>query len=306
MTIIGNPNYSSLKSEVKSPTVIGNGRRFLEAHMTSMRNGLQTIVTRGPSGTGFWVDWGDGSLLELVQHTGIGNSITTTHTYSSSGPWAQKWIGDLSSITYLDLQSEDYSFDLSSLSSMINLSNLYLNGSPLINGNLSSFSGMQLVVLRLFGCPLIEGNLSDLSSMISMTSLYLHGCVLVEGNLSSLSSMTSMGVLSLHGCALIEGDIGSLASMVSVSTLALYDCPLFIYTTTALPQWNNAVLNFSSCGLSTVEIDALIYDLWNVPIKTGGSVNLAGTNANRTTGPPNDTIYLPDLATAGCPVASNP
>ena len=110
--------------------------------MRTTKVGVQSIVTRGPSGTGFWIDWGDGSAWQWVTHVGTSTDVTTTHTYANVGTKYQRWIGELHKIAYVSIHSQSYSFNIASFSYMTALTSLIFYNCPLLTGNISAFSSL--------------------------------------------------------------------------------------------------------------------------------------------------------------------
>src|SRR4030043_13033 len=140
--------------------------------MRTTKVGVQSIVTRGPSGTGFWIDWGDGSAWQWVTHVGTSTDVTTTHTYANVGTKYQRWIGELHKIAYVSIHSQSYSFNIASFSYMTALTVLSCAGCLLLIGDISAFSPLNaLTVLSCTGCPLLTGNISAFSSLPALTSL---------------------------------------------------------------------------------------------------------------------------------------
>ena len=274
------------------------------AFMTTTKVGLQTIVTRGPANTGFWIDWGDGSALEWVQHLGVGINVTTTHTYVDSGAKYQKWIGNLNPITYINIASQSYSFDVEQeiINKFANLIFLYISTSPTLFGNLngvkkfvdlnilyigdsgSSYTAdisnwVTLVNMQSFsgrGTIGLTGDLSTLSTWVLSNQIDFSICANITGNLASLSTWTNAQYINLNNCPGLTIPINSLSTWTSLVALNAYGTPA-TYSTTVLPAWNGAAIRFDSCGLSTAEVDQLFID-HNTAVMTGGTLNYAGTN----------------------------
>jgi len=324
---------------------------FQTVNMTTTNSGTQSIVTRGPVDTGFWIDWGDGSETEWVQHTGTGNSITTTHTYAAAGTKYQKWIGSLTNITYMDISTQSYSFDASALSKLTSLTTLYCQASPGLTGDVSSWSALtSLTSLYCYGCTGLTGDVSSWSALTSLMYLYCYGCTGLTGDVSSWSALTSLTTLSCYGCTGLTGDVSSWSALTSLTQLNSYSCTgltgdvsswsaltslTFLncrsctsltgdvsswsaltllttlyaygtsvtYTTTVLPAWNGSLIRFDDCAWTTPMVDAYILNE-DTSGATGGSINIAGTNAAHTTGGAVDTA-IAALAGKSRPVTVN-
>ncbi len=126
-------------------------KKFVPSHTTSESwrllplsttdTGSLQFITRGPAGTGMWVDWGDGNS-EWIQHTGTGNDITTTHDYGGvAGTKDIAFVGALHHVTQFQCIDPTLSGDISNLSGMTSLTALVLYNSA-VSGDISNLSGM--------------------------------------------------------------------------------------------------------------------------------------------------------------------
>jgi hypothetical protein len=97
---------------------------------------------------------------------------------------------------------------------------IFVDPDQLLSGDLSSLtSGIRLTKLWLMNMPAITGDLSDLAAMTSLTSIGLDGTA-VTGYLSSLAALTSLTFLSLDYTA-VAGDLSDLARMTDLTELYL-------------------------------------------------------------------------------------
>lgn len=213
-----------------------------------------TYVTRGPVDTGFWINWGDGSDPEWVQHLGTGTSVTTPHDFSSSGSGEKeiRMFGVLDVITYIDLSGEDIYGNISELSCFTSLTTLRLY-STAVSGNISALSGMSLVSL-IASSTSISGDISAFSLLTSLTDLRISSTS-VSGAVSALSGLL-FTIMWLN------------------STLAGVD-------TNPLGAWSNASLRLNSCALTSTEVDDFLIQL-NIAGGSNGTLDISGTNAART------------------------
>src|SRR4030042_1581205 len=263
------------------------------------------ILIVGLLGTGFWIDWGDGSAWQWVTHVGTSTNVTTTHTYANVGTKYQRWIGELHKIAYVSIHSQSYSFNIASFSYMTALTVLSCAGCPLLTGNISAFSPLTaLTSLICYNCPLLTGNISACSPLNALTVLSCTGCPLLTGNISAFSPLNALTVLGCNGCPLLTGNISAFSSLPALTSLICYDITNLGYTTATLPIWVNTVLRFDNTGLSTAEVDQIILDV-NAVGKSGGSLNVAGTSNGPYTRGGAVAAAIVALTGRGCPVTAN-
>lgn len=270
----------------------------LESNQTG---GLNTTEIRLniPVGKSATIRWGDGATTLA---TGTGSTIIYTHDYTSTEKWgidltgdttsitqllavAQSWIeGDIGNIAVLTGLIALYTYNtsingnISGISSLTGLRTLHLSGLASITGDLSNLVGMPLTYLNL-GSTGVTGSIASLSSMTGMIGLYLYDTA-VTGALSNLSGMTSATTVSLYNSS-VSGDFADLAPLTSLLATFLYDTNVDTYTQGSLPAWTNNNIRVYNLGWDSTEVDNSLIDL-DAAGGTGGTFNVAGTNAART------------------------
>jgi hypothetical protein len=215
-----------------------------------------TYVTRGPVDTGFWINWGDGSDPEWVQHLGTSTNVVTAHSFVGSGPGEKeiRMTGALDEITTIDLASEPIYGDISEVQVMSSLQILRMNSTN------------------------VSGNISALSALTSLTDIRMNNTS-ISGDLASLSGLTLVTVLYLYTTS-VSGNISALSSMTSLAFLRLYFTSISV-TSDPLAAWSGIDMRIFSCSLTSTEVDDCLIQL-DIAGGTGGSLDISGTNAART------------------------
>jgi hypothetical protein len=223
-----------------------------------------------------WVDWGDGSDVEWIQHLGTGSTVTTQHTYAGAGEKEIVVSGLLENVTYFKCTDSTFGGDIVGFSVFTALTNLYLNGT-VVDGNISGISKLtNITQLRLDGSD-VSGDVVALVGMTSITDLRLYNTS-VSGDIGDFSVLTSLGVLFVQITS-VTGDVGDLAPLTAASSIWVNDTSCG-YNTTTLPAWNNTVLKLDNCNLNQSEVDNFLIDLAAAG-GTNGTITIAGNNAAR-------------------------
>jgi hypothetical protein len=252
------------------------------ATFTTTETGVFTINTRGAKFTGMWVDWGDGSDLEWVQHIG-GNSVITNHDYSgASGTKTIVFSGELSWVTYFNCQEPLLAGQISEFLAFTNLDYLTVANTD-IEGDYSVLLTLPIVRLAVHNCPLVTGVIGPLSNNQHQIMFYCYGSG-VSGSVSNVGGadppLMEMTDFRVNGRGEnITGDFGDLAPMEALLYVQVQGTAVG-YNTTTLPVWNNIDIRIQDCDLTTDEVDNLINDL-AATNATNGKLNIAGTNAAR-------------------------
>jgi hypothetical protein len=214
-----------------------------------------SLTIRGPSTSGMWVDWGDGTDSEWIQYAGTGTNVNFNHTFSTSDEKKIKFSGLLSDATLLYARVNGTFYgDVGNLSSMTGLNTLHVYNTN-IGGDLSGLSFMTNADVISLSNSSISGDLSGISALTSLTEFYGRNLSLT-GPLSDLSSLPDLEQLLLDGT-----DVG--------------------VTTDSLPAWSGINMRLDSCGLTSTEVDNCLIQLDNAG-GTSGTINIAGSNAVRT------------------------
>jgi len=183
-----------------------------------------------------------------------------------------------STMLWVNITNTNISGNISVFSTMTSVFFLYAANTQ-IYGDLSSLSALTALVTLDVPFTNITGNLSVVSSLTLIKNLYLNNNLNIEGSLSYVATKTSLerADLSYTSCA---GDLSLFSFSTGLLFLHLEGLALS-YTAGLLPAWSNADINIASCGLSSAEIDDFLIDL-NTAGGSNGVLNLAGTNASRT------------------------
>ena len=205
-----------------------------------------------------------GNYLGITKLVNNGTGATSQYTLRCSGM----------ALTFLQLNSCPLISVTGSITGMA-LTYLVLASGPLISVT-GSITGMVLTYLTLYSCPLISvtGSITGMA----LTYLALGICPLI----SVTGSITGMALTYL---ALASGTLisvtGSINS-ISVSTTSINVVNQYLtYPGGALPAWNIAIT--LQCYWTSDMVDAFLIAFALVaPTVTGKTINLAGTNAART------------------------
>jgi len=267
------------------------------ASLTTTATGSISYTFRGANGSTFVLDWGHGSP-EIVTLLGTGTYVTKSHDYlGTTGTKQITFRQGVLNITYLDVpHTTATGGDLSNLSGMAGLKNLYLH-STAVTGNLLSLSGMTgLIYLYLYSTA-VTGNLSSLSAMTLLAQLYLSSTA-VTGNLSSLSAMASLTQLFVN-LTTVTGNLESLASN-NLDYIYTYFSGV-TYADGGLRAWGNIDARHYSSGWTSAMVDNYLIDA-NDAGWASCIISIAGTNAARTSA---SAAALAALVSRGCTVTVN-
>ncbi len=171
----------------------------------------QTLSIRlaGMAGT---IDWGDGTTKVITA-----TNTTHTKTYSSAGQYIIELIGDLSTLTYLNVSSttgNNYLYgSISSFQNATNLTTYDVRGSK-ICGNILDLT--KLTKLQSF-IPFLSGAIGDIYAMRSMSDLRtFFGAYGLTGDISVLATLPLLTTIGIDTAAL-HGDISCFSGRSNIT-----------------------------------------------------------------------------------------
>jgi len=230
----------------------------------------QTLSIRlaGMVGT---IDWGDGTTKSIT-------ATNTTHskTYTSAGQYIIELIGDINTLTYINIANNtgnNYLYgDISCLKNAVNITT-YDVRAPKICGNILDLAN--LTKLQSFA-PFLSGAIGDIYAMRNMSDLRTFwGAYGLTGDISVLASLPLLTTIGIDTAALygniscfsgknnityfgmnnfgrnrIVGDINALSNCVNITTLSnfasgIYGDLSFLTNFTKLTYINHNGLNHS-------------------------------------------------------------
>ena len=188
-------------------------------------------------------------------------------------------ISSLVNLTHLFLYNTSVTGDLSSVSALTNMLQMQLYNTS-VSGNLSSLSGMSSLSNLHLSNTSVAGDISSVPNKTSFTYLNLSDTS-CAGNISSLSTFSSVSSLFLQRSS-VSGDLQSIGGLSTAASIYLYDTSVSSYTSTTLSAWSGSTVRIENLGLTATDVDNFIIDL-NTAGGSNGTLNIAGTNAARTT-----------------------
>lgn len=300
-------------------TLFTSGRTALLSNNQSTP-ATTTIYVKVKAGNSVTLYWGDGASVVLTadgaSHVYTHGYSAGTYTISVGGDivgitewrsYNQSFLSGnvgrfsaLTSLTLLYLYTTSVSGNVSAISGLTSLSTLHLYNTS-VSGNVSAMTGLTSLVYLNLSSTSVSGNISALSALTSLAYLYL-GSTSVSGSISAMSGLTNLVHLHLYSTSVsgdivnltgltslvylfisttaISGDIGDLSVLTSLGYLYLYSTSLS-YGSVALPPWAGTNIQLQSAGLDSTEVDNFLIDLAS-GVGANGSLNIAGTNAART------------------------
>lgn len=236
------------------------------------------------SGNGFQVEWGDGVWVNYTNN----QNVTKTYGSNFTGNIRVRTLLGLGDITRFEINNatNKYTFDLSALSGLVNLSflRLFSVGSA-FSGNLSSLSGKPLKTLYLYSNSATwNGNFSVLTGM-SLTSFSLQSTTATwSGSLSVFNPMPLTSFSINSNSSSFYANINFLAqkaltilNVVSINADINYSVSTWI----SIP---NMVLRPKAASFTSAMTDQLLIDLSTatIPDFTGKTIDLRGNCGAKT------------------------
>jgi hypothetical protein len=254
---------------------IADEERVDIANFQTTDTGSLQFTTRGPASTGMWVDWGDGTAPEWIQHIGTGSSVVTSHNYGGLvGTKKISFYGILREATLFQCVDSTFGGNISALSPFSGLTYIAAFNSS-VSGDISILADIEAPETILFGNTSVVGDIVAVSAKTTLTNLQFHTTT-VSGDIANLSALTALTNLRLYSSS-VTGDVGDLKTLVNLTTLLMYSTTVG-YNTTTLPAWNNANIGFQNCAWTQAEVDNFLADLDSAG-GTNGTLNLSGSNS---------------------------
>ena len=218
------------------------------------------------SGTPAIIDWGDGTVEEVLQ-TAPGSY--TSHTYSSSYTGAVRiYVNDANAITEFWSSANHYSFNIATINASV--TKISLTGNNTVSGSIAGLTS--LTYLKVQGSTTISGSVAGLTGL---TVLYVTGSNTLAWDIND----TPAGVYYLR--------------IIGLNQIATYTAGHTWLATTM----QYVLISPVAPGLSETEVDNLLIDLAASTSAWAGSkvVWLAGNNAARSAASDAAVTYLQGL-----------
>jgi len=234
-------------------------------------------VLRGTAGKVVTVNWGDGNK-ENVTFSGVGVDDNISHDYGVAGNFIISLTGDLGDLTTIEYAAQKLSkFYLPSI--LINLTYLSFYYTRLTTGTTAELKVFANLTHLDFFYTAVTGTTADLRVLTNLTYLSFTSSN-VTGTTADLRVLTNLTYLSFSKTAVI-GDLGELRALTSLETLYAYSLSGTSYTAGALPDsWK--MVQVQDNAWTSTEVDNFIIDLDTPGRVHDGTLNIAGTNAART------------------------
>ena len=260
--------------------------------MTNTGNTTSNLVLV-KSGTPAIIDWGDGTVEEVLQ-TAPGSY--TSHTYSAPYTGAVRiYVNDANAITRIYSTLNHYSFDIATINASVtrisvegsntlsgsvagltNLTSLIVTGSNTLSGSVAGLTGLTYIYVT--GFNTLSGSVAGLTSL---TFLYVHGSNTLSGSVAGLTGLTYIYVTGSNTLAWDINDIPANVCYLIITGLNQ------IATYTAGHTWLATTMQYvyiapaAGYGLDQTEVDNLLIDLAASTTAWAGAkiVWLAGNNA---------------------------
>lgn len=192
----------------------------------------QTITPRFTSAEAMTIDWGDGSPVEVIP---ADTNANLSHTYATAGSYTIEFLEGFGALTHINVANSPFDFDISAVSGLTNLTELFLNISN------------------------VSGNISAVSSLTNLESLLLFSSD-VSGNLSAVSGLTNLTDLRVYSTD-VSGDLTPLTGLVNLGRY--FGFSTNIGGTAGIGGMNAAFdARVQNCNLTQAEVDTVIADIY--------------------------------------------
>lgn len=197
---------------------------------------------KAPSGKTIILHEGDGTTQTI--NGADGSLITKTTSYVGAGTRDCWLTGDVTDLTYIDIQGQAFvSGDVSTWSQLVNLTRIYCSETS-VSGDISSFSSLTSIERVYMYSSNVTGDISGWSTLINMVYLQCYSTSLT-GDISGFDSMTGLLILKF---ANTDIDFDSVTTWTNPNTLELNDCAM------SSAQVDNMIESFSTCTSSTINV----------------------------------------------------
>jgi hypothetical protein len=128
----------------------------------------------------------------------------------------------------------------------------------------------------------VYGSVSGLGGLTSLTSINLTNAD-VTGDAGVFGAATSVTSIVMGGTA-VELSVDDLDGCTSLATLSMNYLGTCNYSTTTLPDWKDASISLTSCGMPESEVDTFLVDLESASGSGSGTLDLSGNATPTATG----------------------
>ena len=248
-----------------------------------------------PSTKTVTLHWGDGTSEEVVGQDGT--LITKTSSYSGAGSYKFWLSGDVTDITYIDVNGQAFvSGDVSGWSALTSLTYLSCYSNSL-TGDVSGWSALTSLTTLYCSSNSLTGDVSGWSALTSLTTLNCSSNSLT-GDVSGWSALTSLTTLSCSSNSL-TGDVSGWSALTSLTYLNCSSNSLDFDSSPAWAALNcGANFNMADNAMTSGQVDNAIISFAQGPF-TNTTITLNGTNAARTAA---SDAAVATLVAAGCTV----
>lgn len=233
----------------------GRGESRIVALTIAYTSTQFTFKFKLPSTKSVTIHWGDGNTEAVVGQDST--LITKTSAYSGAGTYYFYLTGDVTEITYIDINSQTFvSGDIGTWSSLVNC--VYLNACITgVSGSIAGYSALTLLQYLRLNNTNISGSITGLSALTALTTLYLYslGGDGVTGDISGFNTMTSLTGIIIRSLVGVDFDSQTAWTL------------------------SGATIQFNENSMSSTQVNNMIASLKTC---TNCTIHIAGNNAHRT------------------------
>jgi len=184
--------------------------------------------------------------------------------------------------------------DVSSWSTLTNLTSLRADNTS-VSGDIGSWSALTNITGIYINNTSVSGDISSWSVLLNLTAINCSDTS-VSGNISSWSALTNLIILSCVRTS-VSGDVSSWSTLTNLNMMNVYETSVGFSNT---PNWgfDGTTIYLYNNNWTSVEVDnALASFAGDVGTHLENcTINIAGTNADRTAGSDGDVADIEDPA----------